>query len=65
LATSNQHDQLLAELEEAIAESRDVVDRLERAYMILCQSDIRPAGRLIPLDRDRRISDLADESRSA
>jgi hypothetical protein len=60
-----EHDQLLADLEAAIAEARDVVDRLERAYIILCEQPDRPSGHLIHLDRNRTISELANEARGS
>lgn len=60
-------DQLLAELEEAILEAQALVGRLTAAYNILSGSSANneTVGRMIHLDRSRRISDLADEVRDS
>ena len=60
------NDQLLVEVGDALAEARDVVDRLERAYIILCGERFSETpGRLIHLDRSRTLRELAEEARGA
>lgn len=60
-------DELLAEIEDAIAEAQDDVRRLTTAYNILTGASANEdnIGRMIYLNRSRRISDLAEEARSA
>lgn len=61
------NDELLAELEEAILEAQALVRQLTAAYNILsgCSANDETIGRMIHLNRSRRISELADEVRNA
>jgi hypothetical protein len=58
------HDELLAEIESAIEETRDDLRRLTLAWTALggATGDRETVGRMIYLDRSRRVSDLADEA---